>query len=162
MSKANIDRIAKWVGGSKPRFDDLVKLFLTGEFVVTQRAAWVVQCCVETHPELAKPYIGKLIERACEPGVHQGVARNITGLLQFVDISKKDLGNAVNFCFNALVDKETPAAVQANAMTVLTNVCKREPDLKHELKTAIETLMVNGSAAVKARGKRSLAQLEKL
>jgi len=109
-----------------------------------------------------KPYIGRMIKRASEPAVHQAVSRNVTGVLQFVDIPKKDLGNVVNFCFNALVDTKTPVAVQANAMTVLTNVCKREPDMKHELKVAIEALMLNGSAAVTARGKRSLAQLEKL
>ena len=139
-----------------------MQLFLKGEYRVTQGAAWIVLCCAEASPEFVRPYIGKMIKRASEPGVHQAVARNVTGVLQFIDIPKKDLGNAVNFCFSALANPKTPVAVQANAMTVLSNVCKREPDLKHELKVAIETLMVNGSAAIKARGVRSLAQIEKL
>lgn len=161
-SKANTERIAKWVGGDADRFDELMQLFLKGEYRVTQRAAWIVLYCAEAHPDWMKPYVGKMIKRASEPNVHQAVARNVAAVLQYIDVPKKDLGAVVNFCFNALTNPNAPIAVQANAMTVLTNVCKREPDLKRELKTVIESLMVNGSAGIKARGKRSLAALEKL
>jgi len=161
-SKANTTVVAKWVGDDKQRFDALMDLFLKGEYRVTQRAAWIVSYCAEANPKLIQPYIGKMIKRATKPDVHVSVARNVARVLQFVEIPKKDLGNVVNFCFNALVDPSAAIAVQAHAMTVLTNVCKREPELKRELRTAVEALLPNGSAGIKSRARKTLAQLEKI
>lgn len=161
-SKSNSERITKWVGGSAERFDELMQLFLKGEYRVTQRAAWIVSYCADANPELIKPYISKMIERASESNVHQAVPRNVVRVLQFIEIPKKNLGAVVNFCFNALTKAEVPVAIKANAMGVLTNICKREPELKHEFKTVVEMLMPNGSPAIKARGRAALAAMEKL
>ncbi|MBM2840584.1 MAG: hypothetical protein HW412_1112 [Bacteroidetes bacterium] len=45
-SKRQAVRIATWVGRDKKRFRQLIKLFLEGEYRVTQRSAWIVNSCI--------------------------------------------------------------------------------------------------------------------
>ena len=47
-------------------------------------------------------------------------------------------------------------------MTVLYNLCKKEPDLANELRILIEEQMLYGTAGFKSRGKRILKELKKL
>ncbi len=41
-SKRNTIRLAKWIGSDKKRFKELMKIFLKGEYRVTQRSAWIL------------------------------------------------------------------------------------------------------------------------
>jgi hypothetical protein len=75
-SKANCDRIIKWVGHSQQRFDELFGLFLNDEYRVVQRAAWPVSYSAISHPELMKKHFGKLIKKLHKPKLHDSVKRN--------------------------------------------------------------------------------------
>ena len=54
-SKAQCDKIVKYIGCDRSRFAQLVKVFLSGPYRITQRAAWPLSYCVELHPELVRP-----------------------------------------------------------------------------------------------------------
>jgi hypothetical protein len=161
-SKANAIKIAKWVGKDKKRFAELVKIFLHDEYRVTQRAAWPLSYCVEMHPELAYPHLGKLIDHLSAPGRHPAVPRNILRLLEFIDVPEKHLGKLTDVCFRLLQKSDSPVAVKAYAMTLLAEIVKKEPGLARELKLVVEDLMPEGTAAIRSRGKRVLKLLEML
>ena len=96
-----------------------------------------------------------------EPGVHDAVPRNMLRILQFVEIPKSLLGTAATLCFDYLNTVGSPIAVKANAMTALQRIVAREPDLKRELQTSIELMMPYVGAALKARARIVLQQLER-
>ena len=72
------------------------------------------------------------------------------------------LGKAANSCFYLLANPNQPVAIQAFSMTVLLNICKKEPDLKNELKILIEDQLEYSKPAFKSRGKKTLIELQKL
>ncbi len=161
-SKANAIKIATWVGNDKTRFAGLVKILLEGEYRVTQRAAWPLSYCVEMHPELAYPHLGKLIAMLSEPGHHPAVPRNILRLFEFIDVPEKHLGKLTDISFRLLQKSDSPVAVKAFAMTLLGKIVLKEPELARELKLVIEDLLPEGSAAIRVRGKRVLGMIEAL
>lgn len=159
-SKKQTLKIVKWVGSDKKRFAQLVKLFLKDEYRVVQRAAWPISCIIIQHPELVKPYLGKFIALLTQENLHPAVIRNILRLLQFVDVPKKYLGKLTNACFHLLISSDSPIAFKAFSMTILKNICIKEPELKRELKIVIEEMMKEGSAGIRARGKKVLKEME--
>ncbi|HET6992721.1 MAG TPA: hypothetical protein VFJ43_15410 [Bacteroidia bacterium] len=158
-SKSNTMKIVDWVGKDKKRFSELVNLFLHDEYRVVQRAAWPLSYIAIEHPELAKPYLGKFIRLLSQPDLHPAVQRNILRLLQFIDVPGKYLGALTSSCFNLLIRSDSPVAIKVFAMSVLKNVTLKEPELKRELKLVVEEMMKEGSAGIKARGRKVLKEL---
>ncbi len=161
-SKRQSVRIANWVGSDKRRFRELMDLFLKGDYRITQRAAWIVKHCADEHAELVNPYLGKMIDRMLEPGVHSAVRRNVLRILQDVDVPRQIAGKIATVCFEMLGSAKEPIAVKVFSMTVLANIARREPDLKREIYILIEQQMPTGSAGFRSRGRKILKQLERL
>ncbi|MEW6469976.1 MAG: hypothetical protein AB1458_13695 [Bacteroidota bacterium] len=161
-SKKQTMRIVRYVGDDKKRFAVLMKLFLGDEYRISQRAAWMVNYCAGYHPELIQPYLGKVIANLKKPGLHAAVKRNTVRLLQYIAIPSRLMGPAAEACFVLFSSKSEPVAVKCFSMTVLFNICKKEPGLKNELKLMIEEQLPYSSAGFRARAGRTLAALEKL
>ena len=158
-SKRQTVAVARWVGHDKKRFRQLMSLFLRGEYRVTQRSAWIVNQCLCKCPELAAPWLKQMLSKMQEPGVHNAVPRNVLGSLQYIPVTKNLLGELVTVCFNNLLNPATPIAIQAYSMTILLNAAQQEPDLKHELRAALEQLLPNGSGGIQARTRIVLKKL---
>jgi hypothetical protein len=158
-SKRQTVRIARWIGPDKRRFRQLMELLLHGDRIITQRAAWILTYCYESHPQLVTPWLSDLFKKMQEPDVHDALKRNVVRLLACADIPRPLLGTVVSICFDYLNSVDTPIAVKANAMTVLQRISEQEPDLKHELQTSIELMMPYVGAALRARGKIVIKQL---
>ena len=158
-SKAQCDKIVKYIGNDKERFAELMKLFFKGEDLVTQRAAWPVSYCVKNHPKLIAPYYKKLLDNLSKPGLHDSVHRNTIRLLQYVTIPEKFHGQVMTICFNYIQSNETPVAVKAFSLTVLQNLAKHYPDILRELKTVIEERWEHETAAFRSRAKKILRDL---
>ena len=137
-SKANCDRITKWIGDNQQRFDELFHLFLNDEYRVVQRAAWPLSYSVIAHPQLIKKHFTKLISNLKKPKLHDSVKRNTVRLLQYITIPEKFHGEVMNICFNYISDPQEKIAVKAFALTVLQNLSRQYPYIRKELKVIIE------------------------
>jgi hypothetical protein len=155
-SKAQCEKIVKYVGGDKERFAELMQLFLKGEYRVTQRAAWPMSICVEKHPALITPYFKQIIPLLQKPGVHGAVVRNIVRLLQYVEIPKRYHGQIMSVCFDFIADVETAAAIKAFSLTILENLSALYPDIRPELKLIIEERWEHETPAFKVRARKIL------
>ena len=87
-----MDRIVRYVGHDKHRFNALMKVFLEGDPLVQQRAGWPLSYCVEANPSFILPHLGKLLKLLERTDVHNAVTRNITRMLQNVTIPPKYQG----------------------------------------------------------------------
>jgi hypothetical protein len=157
-SKSNSLCIAKYVGDDEKRFAELMDLFLQGEYRVVQRAAWVVNFVSANHPQLVKPYLKKML-LYLKSDVHDAVKRNVLRLLQFIEIPKNLQGLTAEICFQFLMDAKEPIAVKVFSMTVLSNLCKTNPELKNELRLVIEDQLLNASKGFKARARKLFKEL---
>lgn len=137
-----------------------MELFLKGEYRVTQRSAWIVSGCAEKSPALIRPYLGKMIKRMQEPGVHNAVRRNVIRILQFIEIPDKLLGEVATVCFRYLGSPNEPIAVKVFSMTVLGNIAQKEPDLKNELGLVIGQQLSTGSMGFCSRAKKVMKVIE--
>ncbi len=159
-SKAQADKVALYIGNDPDKFKQLMKLFFDPTYRVTQRAAWPMSMCVEKNPKLILPYLSKMIDNLDRQTV--AVKRNSVRALQFIEIPTRLQGKAVNTCFELLNDPSESIAVKVFSMTILANICEKQPDLANELRLSIDSQMPMGSAGFKSRGKKILARLQKL
>jgi hypothetical protein len=159
-SKANANKIADYVGHNRPRFKQLVKVYLAGPYKITQRAAWPLSICVERYPHLAASHLGSLLSYLAVPGIHDAVKRNTLRLLQFVEIPARFHGKVIDICFKYLQGNQEPVAVKVFAMTVLGRLVKNLQELKRELRLTIEDLLPYASAGFVSRARKVIKELE--
>jgi hypothetical protein len=158
-SQAQTMRIVKWVGRNQSRFDELVHLFLTGEYRVVQRSAWPLSYCVEQHPLLVKKHLKKIVRNLLQPGLHDAVKRNTMRFLQDISIPPSLQGLVMDICFRYLEAPNEAVAIKAFSLTVLANLSKKYPEIVPELKLVIEAQMPRQTPAFTSRANKFLRSL---
>jgi hypothetical protein len=158
-SKNQKDKIVKWIGHSQKRFDELVSLFLHGEAVIMQRAAYPLSYCAQQYPSLVTKHFGKLLKNLSKKNLHDAVKRNTVRILEMVEIPERYHGQVMNLCFDYIQSPEESAAVKAFSLTVLEKLSVLYPDIKPELKTIIEDRWDFETAAFHSRGRKILKNL---
>lgn len=161
-SKQQIIRIANHIGNNKTTFAKLMVLFFTNEYLIAQRAAWVMSYCVTNYPALILPHLEALIDNLYQSNLHNAAKRNTFRILQYIPIPEQLMGKLATNCFNVLSDKKEAVAIKVFAMSTLMQIVKSHPELKNELKLIIEEQMPHASAAFKSRGKKVLNELNKI
>jgi hypothetical protein len=162
-SKANVDKIANYVGDNEQRFAELMQLFLNGDWITNQRSSWILSECVANYPSLVYPFFKDFLQKLHEPNIHDSARRNIIRTWQFIDIPEEYIGEVYDICFRYLSSDEAIAVI-VFSMTVCHNITKIIPELRQELSFMIEDLVMKnqyGSPAIKSRGKKILAELKK-
>lgn len=160
-SKKNMLDIANYVGNDAEKFNVLIKLFLHDHYRVTQRAANPVNIVFDRYPEMIQLHIDEVISNL-HNNINIAVKRNTLRMLQDIPVPEKHEGLLLQLCFDYLLDKEEPIAVKVFAMTVLSNLAEKYPEIKNELSAVIEELMEFGSAGIRSRGAKTLKKLSKL
>jgi len=158
-SRSQAEKIARYVGDDSTRLEELLTYFLKGDVRQTRRSAWAMTICCDNHPKLIKPHLKKLINHLTRTNLHDGVIRNTLRILQFQEIPRTLQGKTINLCFGYLLDKKQAVAIKVLAMSILGNLVKEHPELKNELKIAIEDQLPYESAAFVSRGKKVLSRL---
>ncbi len=154
--------IIEAVHQSPALFLALIDYAYDSDDVLSFRASWIMDKCVEQYPSLlTSPHIETIATKVVSHP-NFSVTRASLRLLSRETLPKAALGLLTNQCFDWLVASNTPIAVKVYAMQLLYHVTLLEPDLKNELVLLIEDQLPHGSAAFRSRGKRILKQLEKI
>lgn len=160
-TRRDAEKIARYVSVSRQRMAELMDIFFNGPYRMNQKASWPMNIVADRHPEMLRPYLKEMIDNL-ENDLHDTVRRNTVRVLQFIDIPGELLGKAADKCFQYLGSNDEPVGVKVFSMTVLFNICLREPGLANELKLLIEDQIDTGSAGFKSRGRKILTKLEAL
>lgn len=155
-SKANCDKIVRWVGGDQQRFDELFSAFTSDEYRLVQHAAWPLSYAVIAHPQLIKKHFRKLVANLHKPGTHGAVKRNTVRLLQEIDIPQKYHGQLMDACFRYIAAPGEAPAVKAFSITVLENLSKQYPEIIPEIKLLLQENYDRETAAFKSRARHFL------
>ncbi len=155
-SKQQTMKIVSYIDGDADKFRELMDCFLGDSYRAGQRAAWASSVCAEHHPHLVKPYFSKFVEQLERDDVHVAVRRNVTRLLQFVEIPKRFQGRVFDACYNLFDDLKETIAVRVFAMTVAAKIAESEPELLEELRSVAKKYLPEASAGFKARARNIL------
>lgn len=159
-SKVQTDRIVQYVGHDRKRFNELMKVFLTGDALVQQRAAWPLSYCAQANPSFVLPHLEKLLVLLKNPRVHNAVTRNIVRLLQDIKIPERYQGPVMNTCFEFIASPTQPAAIKAFSLTILEHLAEDYPDIIPELKLIIEEQWPHETAAFHSRARKILKKFK--
>ncbi|MBA4852590.1 hypothetical protein [Emticicia sp. BO119] len=163
FSKAQVTRIAGYIGADTDRFAVLMNIFLRGQYINTQKAGWVLSECADEYPFLIIPYFRNFIQKLQEPFASDSVKRNIIRVWQYVDVPDEYIDDIYDICFGFINSNEA-IAIRVFSMTVCYNIARKIPELKHELRLIVEDMLMknqDGSAAIISRGKKILTDLKK-
>ena|SRR6218665_1830986 len=157
-SRANTDLIAKAIGGNAKEFKKIIDIIYTAQAPLPQRAAWLLTLVSRSHPELIKPYVVQFTDTITNFKI-DGIKRNMLSALTTQEIPKKQQGKTVDFCFNFILDPEAPVALKVLSLTIIQNLSKQYPELKNELKAAIEDQLPKTTAAFHSKARKILKKL---
>ncbi len=159
LSRRHMEYVAHCIGDNEKEFGRLMEIVLHGKEPVVQRAAWAMDACLESHPELLSPYIETLIE-ALPLFSNNGVKRQIVKALAVRNIPEKLEGQVADLCFCWMQSSTVPVAIKAHCMQILANITVRHPDLAVELRTVINEQIPRNSVGLASRGRKILKQLQ--
>jgi hypothetical protein len=159
-SKAQCDRIVRYVGGDPSKFAELIDAFLAGPGRITQCAAWPISYIVIAHPLLVTPHLSDLILVLGKPGIHDAVKRNILRMLPSVKIPAARREKLIELCFSFLTNRSEPVAVHVFAMEVLARLLEPYPELLRELAMIIEDQLPYASPGYRSRGMKILKKIK--
>ncbi len=152
-TKQQMLRVVDYIGNDKKRFDELMQLFLFDDYRVSQRASWAVLHCIQKNPAFAKKYLPLMLDNLKNP-VHDAVVRNTVRILDLTDIPENLHAQVMDICFELVNKNQSPIAVKAFSIGVLTKLSKQYPELKNELKAIVDNQLPFASPAIKSRAKR--------
>ena len=161
-STENAKKIELWIGTDPDRMHQLMDLFFNGSFRENQLAAHPLMYISDNNPGLFKPFIELMVENLTDDK-HDAVIRNTLRVFQNIDLPENVEGEVFDKCMNYLSNPRYPVGIRVFAMTVLTNICIKYPELKAEVQPLIEDILeISESGGMISRGRKMLAILNSL
>ncbi|WP_346238644.1 hypothetical protein ABDK00_007655 [Niabella insulamsoli] len=156
-TKAQANDIVNWIGNDQKRFDALLKIFLSEETLLVQRASWPLSYCVANHPRLINKHYDRLINYLKATGKPAAIRRNILRAFDQLDpIPENYHGELMDACFGFIEDPNEAIASQAFALGILSKFAKIYPEIKPELLLIVEDRFPNAPPAFRSRAKKLL------
>ncbi len=148
------------------QLDELLQLCRHSRHEVAFRAAWILEILHQSHPKCFNEASDEFIEIYLTLK-NQSSKRHFTKILISMIqrkenvISNENLDYILEATFEWLIDTSTPVAVRVNCMEILYHLKDKNDWIADELHHQIEFRLLNGSAALRSRGKRILNDLSK-
>lgn len=161
-SKRLTETIIAYVNQDESRLDELVAMVNGGKPILAQRASWPLSYVAIRNPDWIGKHLPSLISLLDRTDLHQAVTRNIYRFLQEIDIPEELEGNVAESAIRHIREPGTPVAIKAFAITVLGNLCKKYPELAHEVRLLLEDQRHNESGAIQVRMRCVLKELDKI
>jgi hypothetical protein len=160
-SKTQTLRIVSYIGDDAALMAELMVCFFDTEWRLCQRAAWAVGLLGEKKAYLVEPYLEQMLLHLKLPH-HDALARNTMRTLHAMpEIPENALGLTVDVAFRFLENPSVPTAIRMFSMRVLAKICKKEPDLKDELRLLIEDILAHEkSAGIVSAGRSVILELK--
>ena len=159
-SKIQTLKIVNYVGGAQDRFDALFDIFSNDEYRLILRASWAINYCIEKHPFLIASHYTNIL-KLLTPSSPNAVKRNITRMLQFVEIPEEWTGSVYDQCFSFVTSVNEPIAVRCFSMQVLNNISLGIPELENELRELLMDIKELESPGIRTRSRKLLKLLDR-
>lgn len=159
-SRAVIDIGVVTIEGKPELFADAFNL-CKEKYPVSMRAARVVQLYIEKYPVKILPILPEVLDELLITKV-DGVKRSFLKILflstSIINLEKSGL--LLDKCLFWLMSDKEPIAVRAYCIDILVKFALEEPELKHEIRLAIENLPFDEYPSLKSRCRKALKLLK--
>ena len=152
--------LIQFIGNDKDLFKILMDFVFDDDWLINQRASWVVYPVIKKYPQLLNPYIQKIIDHL-DKANHDSYVRNTMRLFQEIEIPEINHAKLYDYCINLISDIKQAVAIKVFAMTVCYRIAAPYPELLKELKMIIETQLPHEKPGFKSRGRKTLVLIEK-
>lgn len=160
-SRVNTDLINAYIGQDPIRVSALVDIITTDKEKLHQRGCYVLWIMRFDKTDLLRPHLEQLVDHL-PIAAHDAYGRALTSILSEIHIPEELLGKVADYCFSAMENPNVAIAIRAHSMSVLGNICEREPDLIDEVESLIRSFYDTGTAGYQSRAKRVFKQLENI
>ena len=158
-SKRNILAVVDYVGSDAGRFNELIKLLLSDEYRVVQRASWAVSVVIEREPHLIERHLKRMLAILDEEATHPSVHRNVLRIFQIAPIPDRMAGKLYDICLAKIEDVAAPVAVRACAIEVGVRIAAGDRDLLNEIRQVTKRHLKGAKPAKRVKA-RNLLNLE--
>lgn len=150
--------IADWALLSDEKLEELIEIFMHGDFKTTQRAGYAILKTFDISPKAFDPYLIPLFEYMIGEGSqkHVAVRRNIFRMFEVSAIPKEIEGKLFQVCIDFLENKSETDAIRSSAIIVGFRIAKPFPELCAELKLLVEAELPYAKPSFRARYKRAM------
>ncbi len=158
-SRANAESVATYVGSDQGRFRILMQCMLDDDRRTGQLASHSVAIVCDTHPDLAVPYLGRLLGTLDAP-VHEAVQRNSIRIMQTCTLPKGLHGRITSLMFALIADPQRSIAQRSFAITVAARMVELYPELATEFELLLmDALRTDPGPAIRVRAGKALRAL---
>jgi len=156
-SIGRVNEVVRTVIKEPERFRELVDGLLTDDEVVRMRCADTIEKVAQARPDWLKPHTNFFLEEAAGHS-QQEIRWHMAQIMPLLPLTPPQRAHAIQLLMGYLED--TSGIVRVNAMQALAEFSRHDAQLGKRIVPLIKTIMKNGTQAVRARGRRLLAQLE--
>ncbi len=161
LSKQKAVAIAEYAASSPETFRELFACFLSKDPLLVQRAAHSLSIAARKNAELVQPFTGTLVQQLGRTDVHNAVLRNSARILECVPVQEEFHAELIESVFRIIQDRQSAIAVRTFSLTIAHRLSHTYPELRQELKFAIEERLPFESAAFRSRAAKILAELNR-
>jgi hypothetical protein len=139
-------------------FPELMQGLWSSDPLIRMRAADAAEKVTLRRPDLLKPFKAKLLHLLDE-ATQQELRWHLAQMVPRLALSTKDRVRATTALMRHLEDKSS--IVKTSAMQAIADLASSHDELIPQLKQLLTTLTESGTPAMKARGRKLFAQLER-
>lgn len=151
------DEVAQEISANPKLFAQVLAATLDANPVVRMRAADAIEKASVVNPNLLQPHKNTILKKiAAIP--QQEVRWHVAQILPRLKLTPKERDHAVAILFDYLKDKSS--IVKALTMQALADLAQTDFQLQERVVPLLEFLTANGTAAMRARGRKLLARLK--
>jgi len=138
-------------------FKDLFNGLSSEDAIIRMRAADAVEKITAIHPEYLKRYKNQLIKRFALDK-QQEVRWHVAQMLPRLSLDPDEQALVVDILLNHLND--TSRIVKVSALQALADIAGRDQRLLESVRALLDEVLEDGSAAMKARARKLVRQLD--
>lgn len=152
IGKSN--EVVKLIGKNRELFDEIFKGIFHNDPVIRSRCADAAEKVAQKNPDMLKPHKRTILKNLLN-FKQKEVNWHIALMLGYLNFTKSEKEKVVNHLFKWMAE-EGSIIVKVCSMQSLAKLSVNDAKLKRGLVIKIENLMINGSPAIKARGRKLL------
>jgi hypothetical protein len=157
-SIGNANEVASDVISDPSLFETVFKGMSYEDPVLRMRCADVVEKVTAQHPEYLVPYKRTLIDEVSK--IDQKEVRwHVAQLFSRLELTNKDCKDVLIILYEYMKDKSK--IVKTFSMQALADIAEQDKSLKSEIIKNLEIFTLEGSPAMKSRGRKLLSNLTK-
>jgi hypothetical protein len=152
------DEVAREISTKPKLFAQVLLASMDHDSVVRMRAVDAIEKASALNPELLHPHKQIILKKiAATP--QQEVRWHVAQILPRLKLTPKERDHTVAILFDYLENKSS--IVKTFAMQALADLAKSDPQLQKRVIPILEFLTANGTAAMRARGRKLLEILKR-